>query len=231
MNPSQLTQFDGELLDGLQFCSKVYALFEQIRNSDDGVSRLRMRATVTEKKLIEELLPICKYVQSKYKAGRYISVRWFTGSQQFDAEVVQTGAYVERGYFPEAAHLEVTCVMHPNDYLSRELLDKTGGAFGLDGLRRLKSGEIESEPVSYLNQEFIQSYSKLVVKQIEKKDSIAYPPQTTLVVQCSLNRLYMPEEWEALVAEIRNHLPEHSFQEIFMYDMVSDYSCSLLGKY
>ena len=230
MNPSPLAQFDGELFDGLQFCSKVYALFEDIRNSDDGPSRLRMRASMVEKKLIEELLPICKYVQSKYRAGRYISVRWFAGSQQFDAEVVQTGAYVEHGYFPAAAHLEVTCVMHPNDYLSRELLDKTGGAFGLDGLRRLKSGEIESEPVTYLNQEFVQSYSKLVVKQIEKKAGIAYPPQTTLVVQCSLNTLYMPEEWEALVKEIRSQQPEHQFREIFMYDMTSEYSCSLWGK-
>jgi hypothetical protein len=230
MNPSLLDQFDGELIDGLQFCSKVYALFEDIRNSDDGRSRLRMRSSVVEKKLIEELLPICKYVQSKYRAGRYISVRWVNGSQQFDAEVTQTGAYVEHEFFPATAHLEVTCVMHPTDYLSRELLDKMGSAFGLDGLRRLNSGEIESKPVSYLNQEFVQSYSKLVVKQIEKKASIAYPLETTLIVQCALNRLYMPKEWEALVNEIRNKQPEHRFREIFMYDMTSEYSCSLWGK-
>jgi hypothetical protein len=92
MSISPLSQFDGELIDGLQFCANAYALFEQIRGTEDGPSRLRIRATNIEKKLIEELLPMCKYVQAKYRAGRYISVRWVNGSQQFDAEVVQNGA-------------------------------------------------------------------------------------------------------------------------------------------
>ena len=227
MSISRLTQFDGELIDGLLFCAKTYALFEQIRNTESGPSRLRMRATEVEKKLIEELLPICKYVQAKYRAGRFISVRWVNGSQQFDAEVVQAGVYVERGYFPASAYLEATCVMHPNDYLSRELLDTKGVAFGLDGIRRLRNGQIESEPVGYSNREFIQSYSNLVLKQVEKKAGIKYPPETTLIVQCSLNTIYMPEEWEALVAEVRSAQPEHQFREIFIYDTVSEYSCSL----
>ncbi|MCX7168264.1 MAG: hypothetical protein NTV11_18595 [Rhodocyclales bacterium] len=205
----------------------TYALFEQILSTENGLSRLRMRKTKVEKKLIEELLPICKYVQAKYRECLYISVRWVDGSQQFDAEVVQAGAYVQKGYFPASAHLEATCVMHPNDYLSRELLDTTGGAFGLDGIRRLKSGQIESKPVVRLNREFIQSYSKLVLKQIGKKAGIKYPPETTLIVQCSLNTLYMPEEWEALIASVRNGQPGHQFREIFMYDTVTEYSCSL----
>ena len=98
MSVSPLSQFDGELIDGLQFCAMAYELFEKIRCAEDGPSRLRMRATDVEKKLIEELLPICKFVQAKYRAGRYISVRWVNGSQQFDAEVFQTGKYVQEGY-------------------------------------------------------------------------------------------------------------------------------------
>lgn len=159
--------------------------------------------------------------------GRYISVCWFNGSQQFDAKVVQVGFYVEQGCFPESAYLEATCVVHPKDYLSRELLDTKGGAFGLDGIRRLKNGEIESKPVTRRNREFIQSYSELVLKQVGKKAGIKYPPETTLIVQCTLNTLYTPEEWEVLVAEVRSRQPEHQFREIFMYDTVSEYSCSL----
>src|SRR5262245_40761742 len=102
-----LTDFDGQLLNGLEFCGKVYALFEHIRCGDDGKSRLRMRKSVVEKKLIEELLPICWYVQNSYRAGRYISVRWLNGNQKFDAEIRQCGAYVDLGQFPAAAHLEV----------------------------------------------------------------------------------------------------------------------------
>jgi hypothetical protein len=33
MEGAPLSQFDGKVLDGLQFCSKVYALFESIRNT------------------------------------------------------------------------------------------------------------------------------------------------------------------------------------------------------
>jgi hypothetical protein len=227
MPNSPLTQFDGVLIDGLQFCAMTYSLFEQIRSIKNGPSRLRMRATDVEKKLIEELLPIAKYVQGKYRAGRFISVRWINGSQQFDAEVVQAGILVDRGYFPASAYLEATCVLHPKDYLSRELLDTKGGAFGLDGISRLKNGEIKSIPVVRQNREFIQSFSKLILKQIGKKASIKYPSGTTLIVQCSLNTLYTPDEWEELITEVRSMQPEHQFREIFIFDTVAEYSCSL----
>lgn len=120
--------------------------------------------------------------------------------------------------------------MHPNEYLGRELLDTVGGAFGLDGIRRLKSGEIESKPVVHKNHEFIYSYSKLVIKQIGNKAGKNYPLDTSLIVQCNLDRLYTLDEWEVLVAEVRKAQPEHQFREIFMYDTVSEYSCSLWGK-
>jgi hypothetical protein len=149
MSKSALSQFDGNILDGLEFCSKVYALFESIRSADNGPSRLRMRPSRLEKKLLEELLPICKYIQTHYRPGRYISVRWVDGSQQYDAEIIQRGAYVTQNYYPEHAHLEVTCTMHRNEHLSRELLETKGGAFGLEGIRRLKNGEIESLPVDF----------------------------------------------------------------------------------
>lgn len=146
-----LLQFDGTLLDGLEFCSKVYALFEEIRCSDNGLSRLRMRPSLVEKRLLDELLPICRYVQVSYRPGRYISVRWINGSQPFDAELVQRGAYVSENFYPALSHLEVTCAMHPNEYLSRELLETKGGGFGLNGIKRLKNGDIESVPVGYMN--------------------------------------------------------------------------------
>jgi hypothetical protein len=226
-NPS-LAQFDSNLLDGLDFCGKVYRLFEDIRTAHDGRSRLRMRASQVEKKLVEELLPICKYVQTMYRTGRYISVKWVSGNQQFDAEVRQSGGYVDLGRFPSDAHLEVTCVVHPNDYLSRELLDGGGVAFGVEGIRReKKTGDIKSELVIRTNGDFIDSYCALVLSQIIKKADITYPTDTTLIVQCALNTLYMPDEWEALVVKVRAGLPSHCFREIFMYDVVSEYWTSL----
>lgn len=202
----------------------MYALFEQIRNANDGPSRLRRRPSPVEKKLLEELLPICKYVQASYHLGRYISVRWVDGSQQYDAQLLQDGAYVTQGFYPDAGFLEVTCTMHPKEYLQRELLDKKGIAFGLDGIRRLKNGEIESKPVLHRNREFVESYAKLIISQIKKKAVIHYPKNTTLVVQCTLNRLYMPDEWSELMARVCAALPQSTFREIYLYDTVCQYS-------
>lgn len=52
-NPLDLSAFDGRLLDGLNFCRKVYLLFEQIKAGPDGTTRLRMRPAKVEKRLIE----------------------------------------------------------------------------------------------------------------------------------------------------------------------------------
>jgi hypothetical protein len=145
---TSLSGIDGSLLDGLIFCRKVYDLFESIRSTAEGRSRLRMRAGEVEKKIVEELLPICRYVQAHYGPGRYISVKWVNGSQHFDAVVHQSGSFVDHGQFPSTAHLEVTGAVHPNDYLSRELIDNGGVAFGVEGVQRLpKTREIRSRPI------------------------------------------------------------------------------------
>ena len=184
----------------------------------------RRRPTSVEKKLLEELLPICKYVQASYRPGRYMSVRWVAGSQQYDAQLLQTGAYVEQSFYAGAGFLEVTCTMHPKEYLLRELLDTRGGAFGVEGIRRIKGGEIESVPVGQTNTEFIESYAALVIGQIAKKATIPYPENTTLIVQCTLNRPYMPDEWGDLMARVRVALPPSAFREIYLYDTVCQYS-------
>jgi hypothetical protein len=212
-----LAQFDGQLLEGLEFCGKVYALFESIRAEDDGKSRLRMLASPLEKKLLEELLPICRYVQASYRAGRYISVCWVYGNQGFDARIQQRGSYVSQDFYPAEAYLEVTCAMHPNDHLGRHKLDQDGYAFGLNGLSRVK-GKIESVPSGYSNHEFVEEYRKFLLEEIAKKAQKTYPENTTLIVRCTLNLPYTRDEWEMLVASVRASLPSTSFDEIYLHD-------------
>lgn len=224
MESLPLAEFDGKMMDGLEFCSKVYALYESIRNASDGPSRFRRRPTSLEKKLLEELLPICRYVQASYGPGRYISVRWIQGNQQYDAELSQRGAYVSQNGYPATAFLEVTCTMHPNEYLSRELLDTKGSAFGLKGIRRLKNRDIESVPVGYTNREFVESYAELVKDRITSKSAKPYPKETTLIVQCTLNMPYMPDEWEDLMARVRPSLAGTPFREIYFYDTLGHHS-------
>jgi hypothetical protein len=223
MTTAQLAEFDGRLLDGLEFCSKAYALFESIRSTPHGPSRFRMRPTSLEKRLLEELLPICKYVQASYRPGRYMSVRWIDGNQQYDAELVQRGAYVSENYYPANAFLEVTCTMHPNEYLNRELLENKGSTFGLEGIRRLKNGDIESVPKGYTNREFVESYARLVKDRIASKASNPYPKDTTLIVQCTLNMPYMPDEWADLMARVQPALSGTPFREIYFYDTLGQH--------
>jgi hypothetical protein len=89
MKTSTLEDLDGKRFDGLDFCAATYALFEAVRSTPEGIERLRLRSGLTEKRLLEELLPICRYVQTYYRPGRYISVRWVNGNQSYDAELHQ----------------------------------------------------------------------------------------------------------------------------------------------
>src|SRR5438045_3358322 len=89
-----LSTFDGKLLDGLRFCCQVYDLFDQVSSEPDGVAKLRLRPTKVEKRLVEELIPIARYVQARYREGRRIKVRWFSGSQPYDAILWSCGSLV-----------------------------------------------------------------------------------------------------------------------------------------
>lgn len=231
MDINPLTKFDRELLDGLEFCALVYGLFESIREKEGGPSRFRMRPTTLEKRLLEELLPICKYVQTNYRIGRYMSVRWIDGDQTYDAELIQRGAYVSKDYYPSNGYLEVTCTMHPNEYLSRERLEKTGGCFGLNGLKRLKNGDIESEPVGFTNDEHIKQYRDIFLKQITKKAKKTYPENTTLIVQCTMNTVYTKDEWNTFICSVKENLPPHPFNEIYIYDDLRQYSHTFYPKH
>ena len=226
MKNTLLQSLDNQLLDGLKFCSLVYEIFDRVRETPAGIEAIRMRRGKC-KKLIEELLPICKYIQAKYGQGRYISVKWSDGSQTYDAELSSVGAYVSRGSFPENSFLEVTCVVHPNDYLAREHINGAGTVFGLSGLARTHDHTIVSVPHAHLGDVFISDYADLVLAELAKKSAKPYPGGTTLVTQCWLNRPYVLSEWSKLESVLRARMPQHPFAELFIYDPVSEYSASI----
>ena len=131
-----LSTLDGRLLDGLNFCRKVYELFAQTRAGADGIANLRLRPTKLEKRLIEELIPIARYVQARYREGRRVKVRWLNGSQPYDAMLLCSGAFVDEGITPRRILVEVTTCVHPNEYLARQLLNEKGFSFGVKGISR-----------------------------------------------------------------------------------------------
>ncbi|MFM0647043.1 hypothetical protein PQR14_22185 [Paraburkholderia bryophila] len=222
---------DGIWLDGLEFCSRVYVMHEALMRRPDAATRLRVRPSDFEKKLLEELLPLCRYVQSTCGPGRHLSLRWLSGDQSFDAEYLQRGAVVDNRDLPPSGYIEITGAMHPNEHLLRERLESHGHAFGVDGLsatgtRRKGNRVVQSDVVSYSDTDTIAAMAALVVESIRRKAG-RYSDHTTLIVECTLNTLYMEHDWQALIAAVGQAQPDHSFDSVFMCSASVGYIASL----
>jgi hypothetical protein len=133
MTKLDLAAIDNQLLDGLEFCTRVYDLFDRARKQPDGIASLRLRPSNIEKRLIEELIPIARYLQARYHEGRRIKVRWLSGSQPYDAVLWSSGELVKRNIAARKLLVEATTSVHQNNYLARQLLHEGGPVFGVEG--------------------------------------------------------------------------------------------------
>lgn len=226
-----LSAFSAKKVDGLLFCRRAYAAFEKVRNKPNGRSDLRMRRSSVEKKLIEEILPICKFIQSSYRTGRYIKVKWHNGNQNYDAKIEQSGELVEQGHYPAKGFLEVTCAVHPKDHLLREQIDRSAAQFDLlDDLEKdQNTKEITIALIGHTNPELIEEFAKILINRIYKKvhKKKPYPKHTTLIVQCTLNSVYEAEDWKLLQQIILEADIKHSFDEVFILEDVENRYFSL----
>ncbi len=225
-----LSAFDNQLLDGLDFCRKVYDFFDQVRSGPDGIEKLRLRPTKSEKRLIEELIPIARYVQSGYREGHRIKVRWLSGSQPYDAILWSSGSLVAHRMAPRKTLIEVTTSTHQNAHLLRKLVQKGGIAFGVEGVSRdRKTGEIVSKPLVSKNDEPVAALTCQIIERLKNKGGKAYPPGTVLIINCITNGLILPSEWDDAVNRVTRanlHLP---FREVFLLETVMSHSATLFG--
>ncbi|CAK0115409.1 MULTISPECIES: hypothetical protein [Burkholderiaceae] len=119
--------------------------------------------------------------------------------------------------------LEVTQAAHKRDYLLRELLDTQGHSFAPDGISvegKAHQGNriVRSQAYAYGNNEATVKQIAIVLDAIKKKAAKPYPDNATLIVQVTLTGLFMPDEWTELVQGVRDSLPEHRFDEIWLLD-------------
>ncbi len=221
---------DDRLLDGLEFCLEVYEIFDQINREPDGKSRLRLRQSKTDKRLVEELLPLARYIQARYQAGRRIKVRWLSGSQQYDAVLWSSGSLVEHGCAPRKVFIEITTSVHPNEYLARELLHQRGGSFGVKGIRKdRKTGIIDSKPYVFSGGENAKDLAEQILARLKAKASKEYPSATVLIVNYVTNCLILEDEWTDAIEQIRKACPRVKFYEVFLMDMLMSHSTTLFG--
>jgi len=224
-----LATIDDQLLDGLDFCRKVYDLFDQINREPEGKSRLRLRQSKTDKRLVEELLPLACYIQARYQAGRRIKVRWLSGPQQYDAVLWSSGSLVEHGGVPRKAFVEITRSVHRNDSDSRRLLDQRGGSFGVRGIHR-EGKTIVSKPYVFSGGENAKDLAELILASLNLKANKAYPPSTVLVVDCVPTcSLLLEDEWKDAIEQVSLARPSIPFREVFLLDMHMAHTATLHG--
>jgi len=217
-------------MNGLEFCKKVYRFFEQIRRSQGGVQKLRVRGRI-EKKLVEELIPLAWYIQSRYTPSRRLRVRWTLGSQSYDAILLSSGAVAEHGSVPKRQYIELTSVVHNNEHLLQGLINMRGYAFGAKGISRdPKSKVVNSKPYAYHHGEAEDELVKSILETIAVKDAKGYPSGTVLVIRCVPETLILGEEWEYVVQQLRNANIQHGFHEVFIYESLYRYSATLRGN-
>ncbi len=224
-----LAAIDDQLLDGLDFCRKVYDLFDRINGEPEGKSRLRLRQSKTDKRLVEELLPLARYIQARYQAGRRIKVRWLSGSQQYDAVLWSSGSFVDHGAVPRRIFVEITTSVHPNDSRRRRLLHQGGGSFGVKGIRR-EGKAIVSKPYVFSGGENAKDLAEQILERLTAKASKAYPSGTVLIVNCIPNCLILEDEWIDAVEQVRKATPSVEFREVFLMDMLMSHTTTLYGN-
>ena len=226
-----LSTFDGRLLDGLDFCRKVYDLFDEIGSGTDGIAKLRLRPTKTEKRLLEELIPISRYVQARYREGRRIKVRWFSGSQPYDAVLLSSGGLVEHRMAPRRTLVEVTTSVHQNEHLARQLLHERGGSFGVKGISRdKKTRDIVSKPHVHTNDELAKDLAVQILGRLESKAGKKYPPETVLIINCVSNGLILPSEWQDAIERVTKAHAHLAFSEVFLVELTMSHSATLFGR-
>lgn len=231
--PVQLLPFHDNLLDGLDFCKLAYKYLDEILAKPDDGHQLRERRGPI-KELIEEILPLCRYVQAHYGPGQYISIQWTGLTKIPDATFTAVGKRVDIGAWPSIGYLEITQAQHPNEYIALEMLNETGGCFGLDGLRKFKdrNGETTywSEVVSYSNDSHVKTMCEFILNEINAKaikySKGQYPDDTSLIVNCHLTTIFAPSEWEQLVMEVRRQA-RSPFKGIFLVAAGYPYSAAL----
>lgn len=223
-----LATIDDQLLDGLDFCRKVYAFFDQVNREPEGKCRLRLRQSKTDKRLVEELLPLARYIQARYQAGRRIKVRWLSGSQQYGAVLWSSGLLVKHGGVPRRVFVEITTSVHRNDSDVRRLLHQRGGSFGVKGIHR-EGKAIVSKPYVFSGGENAKDLAEQILERLNAKARKTYPSGTVLIVNCITNCLIFEDEWTDAVEQVRKATPSIEFREVFLMDMLMSHTTTLYG--
>ena len=225
-----LSALDDKLLDGLEFCSKAYDLFDLVMAQPDALERIRIREDVVEKKLVEELLPIAHYVQHQYRAGNRFQIQWSNGSQPYDAILFSPQSMVEKAGKPEKIMIEATSALHPNDHVSRRVGHEDGLSWGPRSVEKdPKTGKKTTKAVALGHLENSSELAGFIIRMLEKKNAKNYPLETVLVINCTTFGIMYDDEWKATVEMVEKTNLHKNFREVYLVEPLRNRSVTLWG--
>ena len=165
----ELSEISNRLMDGLIFCRKIYKILENIKQSKDGIDKVRLQKGIMNK-FIKEVLPIARYVQMRYSPGRKIKVKWINGYEAYDAYLLSSGFLINMGEVSRKQFIQVTTAVHQNDYLCRQYFIEKGHSWGPKITKRDKlTKEIISEPYCYTDDEHADDFAAIIIERIRIK--------------------------------------------------------------
>jgi hypothetical protein len=222
---SYIQDFDKIRMDGLDFCRKVYLAFEKcVPDSElQPVSTTHKKnGNSQNKKLTEELMPLCVYVQEHYRFAHYLDVEWHAGNQRYDAIIYQRGWVTKSEQEPEQYFIELTTAQHPQQHLADELSLTGQGHYGPKSISpptetRTANPDrnIISEAKCFDTPEMLTKTCRLIIEAINKKSKINYGSPTVLVVKLRPPSMILwDREWRKIVTEVSNVITRQESEHI-----------------
>jgi hypothetical protein len=226
--PVDLSIFEGKLMNGLDFCKKVYDVVYNIRNGPNGDEAVALRDCPQLKDLVQKLIPLSKFVQERYGPNRRLKVRWLNGIGGYDAQVLSSGAFVGKRVWPRRQWVEITAIVHDHDPRfqpppsKRELMFEFRGSSVNASTRKMgglpKDGSAEA------------GLAQKILEQVQTNGALRHPRHTVLVIECFLSNSFFQDDWERTIALVRGCQKRPSFSEIFVCDSIQGYSATIYGR-
>lgn len=215
----QLSDYETKLGSRI-FIEKAFRALEDLLQSDEGKSNLRLRKG-TCKKFIEEVLPIAAFLGCFERPGLDLYCQYFSGDQSFDAKIYCEGLLVEREHLKKEYSIESSIACHEKDYLKRECLEKGIPCFGGSDIERLPNGNIKSIPQVRTPDDLIDEHLNFIKSRIEKKSQKNYPDNTFLLIPLFPDTLIMQREWMSILEKLMSVDHISTFCGLFVYDSIS----------
>jgi len=216
-----LKQDDLERITSVQdFPSYIDDLIKRIQGLDGGIEAIRLRKGLV-KNLIEEALPISRFVETHYGAEPNVYVQLKIGNQNYDAIIHDKRNNTENIEYLEVTLTTVVCASDGyEDYLFRWHLHQfghsgTGKITNLGSKNKGMNVELERNGVS---QEEVLNHERSTVKgAIERKlkEPGHYPNNTALIISFddsySFDREDNQRNLREVLSRMSKDLNKHNF--------------------